>query len=484
MKMKEVTIIGGGLAGCEASLYLANHGVKVKLYEMKKLKKTPAQKSDYLAELVCSNSLKGTDKLSASGLLKLEMEKLGSSLIPLAKDCSVPSGGALSVDRDKFGETVTNLVKNHKNIEIIEQIVTKIDVNTPTIVACGPLIDGDLFKHLSELIGEDSCYYKERESKCEAFTESRHNLKTDGSTNEVGMIAQASISCDSNSSANCYFYDAIAPIVTLDSIDMQRAYWGNRYNKGETADYLNCLLNKEEYFTFYNELINAKTVELHEFEKLKVFEGCMPVEIMAKRGIDALRYGPMKPVGIRDERYEEKPYAVVQLRKENKEGSILNLVGFQTNLLFPEQKRVFSLIPALKNAEFIRYGTMHRNSYINAPKSLNEFSSLKKYPNIFIAGQLSGVEGYVESMASGLYSAINMLQYLQGKHMQSLPNTTMLGAIINYIAFSPEKNFQPMNANYGIVEAENMRDKEEKKKRILEKSMLEIDKFLTKLQEE
>ena len=435
MKEVEVTIIGGGLAGCEASLYLADRGVKVKLYEMKKIKKTPAQKSEYLAELVCSNSLKGTDSLSASGLLKLEMEKLGSSLIPLAKQCSVPSGGALSVDRDKFGETVTNLVKNHKNIEIIDQIVTKIDVNKPTIVACGPLIDGELFKHLSELIGEDSCY----------------------------------------------FYDAIAPIVTLESINMQRAYWGNRYNKGETADYLNCLLNKEEYFTFYNELINAKTVELHEFEKLKVFEGCMPVEIMAKRGIDALRYGPMKPVGIRDKRYEEKPYAVVQLRKENKEGSILNLVGFQTNLIFSEQKRVFSLIPALKDAEFIRYGTMHRNSYINSPKCLNEFSSLKKYPNIFIAGQLSGVEGYVESMASGLFSAINMLQYLREKPMQSLPSTTMLGAIINYIAFSPEKNFQPMNANYGIVDAENMRDKEEKKRRILEKSMNEINTFLTKL---
>lgn len=432
MKNKVVKIIGAGLAGCECALYLANKGVQVELYEMKTIKKTPAQKVDTLAELVCSNSLKSMDELSASGLLKIEMEKLGSTLIPLAKQNSVPSGGALSVDRDKFSLAVTNLINSNPNIKIINQVVTNIDVTTPTVVACGPLIDDELFSNIKNLIGDDSCY----------------------------------------------FYDAIAPIISLDSIDMSRAYWGNRYNKGETADYLNCLLSKQEYLDFYNELINAKTVELHEFEKLKVFEGCMPVEVLAKRDIDALRYGPMKPVGIRDERYEEKPYAVVQLRKENLIGDSLNMVGFQTNLLFGEQKRVFCMIPALKNAEFLRYGTMHRNSYINAPKCLNEYSQLKQYPNVFIAGQLSGVEGYVESMASGLYCAINMFQMLNDKPLVSLPSTTCLGAIQNYIAFASEKDFQPMNANYGVISSQNMRDKEQKKRNILNTSLQEIDKFI------
>ena len=434
---KEVVVIGAGLAGCEASLYLANLGVKVKLYEMKKVQRTPAQKMDDFAELVCSNSLKSNDILSASGLLKCEMLKLGSTLLKVANDCRVPSGGALSVDREKFAKNVTELIKNNNNIEIIDEKVDSFDLSYPTIVCAGPLIEEKLFAFLNEIVGENSCY----------------------------------------------FYDAIAPIVTEESIDMTRAYWGNRYNKGETADYLNCLLSKEEYLRFYNELINAKTVELHEFEKLKVFEGCMPVEILAKRGEDALRYGPMKPVGIRDERYNEKPYAVVQLRKENLMASALNLVGFQTNLLFGEQKRVFGLIPALKNAEFLRYGTMHRNSYINAPKALNQFSSLKKHPNIFIAGQLSCVEGYVESMASGLYCAINMYRLLNGKKQLSLPSTTVLGAIENYIYSASEKNFQPMNANYGIVDAENIRDKEQKKKNIYEKSMEEIDRFLEKIKE-
>ncbi|MBE7082263.1 MAG: methylenetetrahydrofolate--tRNA-(uracil(54)-C(5))-methyltransferase (FADH(2)-oxidizing) TrmFO [Clostridiales bacterium] len=437
MKNKNVTIIGGGLAGCEAALYLANAGVSVTLYEMKKVKKTPAQKSEFLAELVCSNSLKATDTLSASGLLKLEMEKLGSHLLPLAYDTCVPSGGALSVDREQFGQVVTKAIYEHPLIKVVDQVVTQIDTTKPCIVACGPLIDGELFNNLKTLIGDDSCY----------------------------------------------FYDAIAPIITAESIDMNYAYWGNRYNKGETADYLNCLMNKEEYFEFYNQLINAKTVELHEFEKLKVFEGCMPVEIMAKRGIDALRYGPMKPVGLRDERFSERPYAAIQLRKEDLLGDNLNMVGFQTNLTFPEQKRVFGLVPALKNAEFIRYGTMHRNSYINAPKCMNEYSQLKQFPNVFIAGQLSGVEGYVESMASGLYVAINMLQYLNQKPLVSLPSTTVLGAIQNYIAFASEKDFQPMNANYGIVQAENMRDKEEKKRRIKEKSLEEINNFLNKIKE-
>jgi len=437
LKTNEVIVIGAGLAGCEASLYLAKHGVKVKLFEMKKIKKTQAQKNTNFAELVCSNSLKADDVLSASGLLKKEMEMLGSSLIPIARDCKVPSGGALSVDRDKFAQKVTNEIQNNKNIQIIDSVVEDFDISSYCILACGPLIDDKLFKYLNSIIGED----------------------------------------------NCYFYDAIAPIVSCDSIDMTRAYWGNRYNKGETADYLNCLLNKEEYLLFYNELINAKKVELHEFEKLKVFEGCMPVEVLAQRGEDALRYGPMKPVGLKDERQDTKPYAAVQLRKENIDGSLLNMVGFQTNLTFGEQKRVFGLLPALKNAEFIRYGTMHRNSYINAPRVLNVYSSLKKYPNIFIAGQLSGVEGYVESMASGLYCAINCLRMIQGKNLVTLPSTTVLGAIQNYISSASELNFQPMNANYGIVSAENVRDKQLKKQKIYEKSVQEINNIIKLLEE-
>lgn len=431
----EAIVIGAGLAGCEASLYLANHNVNVKLYEMKKIKKTPAQKMTNFCELVCSNSLKSTDIYSASGLLKEEITLLGSKLIPIAKQCQVPSGGALSVDREKFAEQITKMIYEHPNIEVIDRVVEKIDTTKPTIIACGPLVDDTLFQNLKNLIGDDSCY----------------------------------------------FYDAIAPIVATDSIDMSRAYWGNRYNKGDTADYLNCLMNKDEYLTFYKELISAKSVELHEFEKIKVFEGCMPVEIMAKRGEDALRYGPMKPVGIKDERYDEKPYAVVQLRKENLNSDALNLVGFQTNLTFSEQKRVFGLIPALKNAEFLRYGTMHRNSYINAPKCLTKTFCLKKYKNIFIAGQLSGVEGYVESMASGLFAGINMLRYLQNKSPIELSSKTILGAIINNITTSPEKGFQPMNANYGIVDAENMRDKQEKKRRIYENSIKEINMVLDKI---
>lgn len=437
LKNKQVNIIGAGLAGCECALYLANKNIQVNLYEMKSIKRTPAQKSDNLAELVCSNSLKATDELSASGLLKLEMQKLGSNLLKFAYDSAVPSGGALSVDREKFSELITNAIKENLNINLIEQVVTNIDTTKPTVVACGPLIDNELFSNLQKLIGEDSCY----------------------------------------------FYDAIAPIISLDSIDMSRAYWGNRYDKGETKDYLNCLLTKDEYIAFYNELINAKTVQLHDFEKIKVFEGCMPVEILAKRDVDALRYGPMKPVGLKDDRMNERSYAGVQLRKENLLGDSLNMVGFQTNLLFSEQKRVFGMIPALKNAEFLRYGTMHRNSYINAPKCMNVYSQLKQYPNVFVAGQLSGVEGYVESMASGLYVAINMFRYLNNQELVSLPSTTVLGAIQNYIAQAPEKDFQPMNANYGIVDAENMKDKKAKKQNILEKSIQGIDIFLEKIKE-
>lgn len=434
MKECKVNVIGAGLAGSEAALFLAGLGVKVNLFEMKPKAKTPAHKLDGFCELVCSNSLKSEDIETASGLLKAELLKLGSKVLRLAKECAVPAGNSLSVDRHKFSESVTKLIKENSNINVCECAIEEINLAEPTIIATGPLTEEKLMNNLKKYIG----------------------------------------------GSNCYFYDAIAPIVTLDSIDFSRAFWGNRYNKGEgDGDYLNLPMNREEYTNFYNELVNAKTVELKEFEK--IFEGCMPIEVMAKRGFEAMRFGPMKPVGLYD-KAGEKPYAVVQLRKENEKGTMLNIVGFQTNLTFSEQKRVFGMIPALKNVEFIRYGVMHRNSFINAPLCLNACSQLREYPNIFIAGQLSGVEGYVESIGSGLVSAINMYRYINKKNLMPLPADTCMGGILNYIANSASPfNFQPMNANYGIIECNReFKDKKQKRLYIYENSMLEIDNFLHK----
>lgn len=434
MKECKVNVIGAGLAGSEAALFLADLGVKVNLFEMKPKAKTPAHKLDGFCELVCSNSLKSEDIETASGLLKAELLKLGSKVLRLAKECAVPAGNSLSVDRHKFSESVTKLIKENSNINVCECAIEEINLAEPTIIATGPLTEEKLMNNLKKYIG----------------------------------------------GSNCYFYDAIAPIVTLDSIDFSRAFWGNRYNKGEgEGDYLNLPMNREEYTNFYNELVNAKTVELKEFEK--IFEGCMPIEVMAKRGFEAMRFGPMKPVGLYD-KAGEKPYAVVQLRKENEKGTMLNIVGFQTNLTFSEQKRVFGMIPALKNVEFIRYGVMHRNSFINAPLCLNACSQLREYPNIFIAGQLSGVEGYVESIGSGLVSAINMYRYINKKNLMPLPADTCMGGILNYIANSASPfNFQPMNANYGIIECNReFKDKKQKRLYIYENSMLEIDNFLHK----
>ncbi len=435
MKECRVNVIGAGLAGSEASLYLANLGIKVCLFEMKPKIKTQAHKLDGFCELVCSNSLKSEDIETASGLLKAELLKLGSNVLKTAKDCSVPAGNSLSVDRYKFSNKVTQLIRENKNITVCECKVDEINLTEPTIVATGPLTDEALINNLKKYIG----------------------------------------------GSNCYFYDAIAPIVSLDSIDLSRAFWGNRYDKGNAeGDYLNLPMSKEEYTNFYNELVKAETVELKDFEK--VFEGCMPIEVMAKRGFEVMRFGPLKPVGLFDKSSGEKPYAVVQLRKENENGTMLNLVGFQTNLTFKEQKRVFSLIPALKNAEFIRYGVMHRNSYINAPLCLNNCGQLKEYPNIFIAGQLSGVEGYVESIGSGLFCAINMYRYINKKNLMPLPSTTCMGAIMNYIAcLASPFNFQPMNSNYGIIQCDKeFKDKKMKKRYIYENSMNEIDAFLHK----
>ena len=352
--MEFVSVIGGGLAGCEAAYQLLSKGYKVNLYEMKPKKYSPAHKYPNFAELVCSNSLKSEELSTSSGLLKGELTKLNSLLISIAKECKVPAGGALAVNREEFSDRVTKRLKEFENLNIINEEYTVIDTDIPTIIATGPLTSEALCIELQKLLGEEYLY----------------------------------------------FFDAIAPIVNFESIDFDIAYFGDRYGKG-TDDYINLPMSKEEYMAFYNELISAETVKLKDFENTKVFEGCMPVEVMAKRGVDTLRYGMLKPVGLINPRTGKTDYAVVQLRRETNNNDLFNMVGFQTNLTYPEQKRVFRLIPGLKDAEFYRYGVMHRNTFINAPKNINKYYQLKNYPNIFIAGQLSGVEGYIESIQRG-----------------------------------------------------------------------------------
>lgn len=406
---KIVNVIGGGLAGCECAYQLAKRGIKVRLFEQKPIKFSKAHSSENFAEIVCSNSFKSNEITNACGLLKQELRELDSLIIKTADKTKVPAGASLSVDRELFSQLITQEIKNNPNIEVVNECVENIDLNQITVVATGPLTDDKLAENLAKLVGEKSLY----------------------------------------------FFDAASPIVTLSSLDKNRYFVGNRYDKGEgnlLGDYINCTMTKDEYDVFYNELINAKTVELKEFENAKVFEGCMPVEVMAKRGYKTLLFGMLKPVGLFDKEHNLKPYAVLQLRKESNFNDLYNLVGFQTNLLFGEQKRVFSLIPALKNAEFVKYGVMHKNTYLNAPKVLNQFYQLKQYPNVFIAGQLSGVEGYVESTASGLNVALNVYQILQGKTPQEFSPKTSIGSLINYISHASEHNFQPMNANWGIIE--------------------------------
>lgn len=399
----EVNIIGAGLAGSEASYQLLKRGFKVNLYEMKPIKFSEAHKNPNFAELVCSNSLKSSDVTTAGGLLKEELRMLDSLLIKCADECAVPAGSALAVDREKFSELVTNKLKEFDNLNIIYGEVEKLDLSKPLIIATGPLTSEALSKEIGELIGN----------------------------------------------SYLYFFDAIAPIVSYDSIDFNTAFFQDRYGKGE-PDYINCPMNKEEYLNFYNELIKGEIVQLKDFENSKVFEGCMPVEVLAKRGVDALRFGPLKPVGLVDKN-GKMPYAVVQLRKETKNNDFYNMVGFQTNLLFKEQKRIFSLIPALKNVEFLRYGTMHRNTYINAPTCLNKDFSLKNHKNIFFAGQISGVEGYVESIMSGLVCGINMSRVLNGLETVDFSNTNMIGGITSYFQTARAENFQPISANMGLL---------------------------------
>ncbi len=425
--MEKITVIGGGLAGVEAALQIANMGIKVDLLEMKPKKRTPAHKSDNFAELVCSNSLKASRVDSAAGLLKEEMRRFGSVCMTAAEKCSVAAGGALAVDRDIFSEIITETIKNHPNITVKNEVVNELSIDGITVVATGPLTDGGLAESIAKL--------------CE--------------------------------SENLSFYDAAAPIVTKESVDFSSAFYASRYGKG-TDDYINCPMNKEEYELFHKELINAESALLSEFDKpLKVYEGCMPIEVLAKRGEDSIRFGPLKPVGLRDPKTGHRPWAVVQLRRENADGTLYNLVGFQTNLKFPEQNRVFSLIPALKNAEFMRYGVMHRNSFINSPKLLDNDLSLKKYPNIFFAGQLSGVEGYMESAASGIIAGINAVRRLKGEEPLVLPKFTMIGALLGYITDQTVENFQPMGANFGILPPleEKIRDKRERYMALAQRSL-------------
>lgn len=434
--MLKINVIGAGLAGSECALYLANRGYTVNLYDMKGEKLSPAHHSKNFAEIVCSNSLKSDDDTTASGVFKRELTLLGSTLLNTAYKVRVPAGQALAVDREAFSDIITNEIKENKNIKIHTEEIDYFEENAITIVATGPLTTDKMCNALKNKIGEDFLY----------------------------------------------FYDAASPIISSESIDMTKAFFASRYDKGD-ADYLNCAMDKNEYLTFYNELINAKTIELHDFEKNNVFESCMPIEIMAKRGEDAIRFGPLKPVGIKNPHSQNRPYAVVQLRKENNNGTMFNMVGFQTNLTFGEQKRVFSLIPGLENAEFLRYGVMHTNHYINFPKALDRYSRLKVDNNIYIAGQLSGVEGYVESIASGLYCAINVIRQLENKPLISFSADTIIGGLYNYLVNANITNFQPINANFGILNPINERDKTKRNSMYRDRALAEINKVLIQIKE-
>jgi len=423
-----ITVVGGGLAGSEATYQIAKRGIKVRLYEMKPNNFSPAHSNNNLAEIVCSNSFKSNLHTNACGLLKEELRNLDSLLIKVADEIAVPAGQALAVDREVFSKKVTETLENMENVEIIRQEVGKDGLSIENIakdgiviIATGPLTSNALSKQILELTGEN----------------------------------------------DLHFYDAAAPIIFKDSIDMNIAFYGNRYEQERAKDedveewkakqkndgdasYINLQMNKEEYEHFWNELVNAEVVELHQFEKREIFEGCMPVEVMAKRGIDTLRYGPLKPMGFTDPRTGYRPYALVQLRQDNKDATIYNIVGFQTNLKFGEQKRVFSMIPGLENAEFAKYGVMHRNTFINSTKLLDRTYQLKKNKNIYFAGQITGVEGYVESISSGLVAGINAVKQLKQEEKIEFSEYTMIGALAKYIS-TPNDKFQPMNANYGIL---------------------------------
>lgn len=416
MIMKKFTVIGAGLAGCESAWQIAEAGYNVTLLEMKPEKFSPAHKNKNFAELVCSNSLKASRIDSAAGLLKEEMVRLGSLTVPVARNCAVPAGGALAVDRNEFSQTVTDMINSHPNITVENKLVEEISLDDDEIliIATGPLTEGKLGEAIQNLCGD---YLS--------------------------------------------FYDAAAPIVMADSVDMQKAFGASRYDRGGDDDYINCPFNKAEYEAFIEELINAECAVVHDFD---VYEGCMPIEKLAKRGLDAPRFGPMKPVGLVDPNTGHRPWACVQLRRENSKGTMFNLVGFQTNLKFGEQKRVFSMIPGLENAEFVRYGVMHRNSFLNSPKLLNADFSLRSNPNIFFAGQITGVEGYMESAASGIMAGINAVRRAEGEEPLVLSEYNMIGALSQYISDESVTNFQPMGANFGVLPPiePKIRDKRER----------------------
>lgn len=428
MNDKKAVVIGGGLAGVEAAKQLSKRGVKVTLYEMKPRKFSPAHKSEKLAELVCSNSLKAERVGSAAGLLKAEMSLFGSVCVDAAYKAKVPAGGALAVDRDVFSDEITKSIENDENITLIREEITEILSDGIVIIAAGPLVSDSLAQKIGELCGKDFLS----------------------------------------------FYDAAAPIVTADSIDTENAFTQSRYDRGGEDDYINCPLDKAQYEEFYEALVNAESADLHSFDKRKdVYEGCMPIEVLASRGKDAMRYGPLKPVGLTNPKTGHRPWANLQLRKENKDGTMYNLVGFQTNLKFPEQKRVFSMFPALKNAEFVRYGVMHRNTFLNSPGLLSYDFSLKKDPRIYFAGQISGVEGYMESASSGILAGYNAARRIFGEEPILLPKITMMGALSQYISDETVKNFQPMGAAFGIIDPldERIKDKKERYETLAKRSL-------------
>ena len=433
-----INVIGAGLAGCEAAMQIASHGIKVHLYEMKPNKKTPAHHTEKYAELVCSNSLKAMRVESAAGLLKEEMRRLDSFLMTCADACKVPAGGALAVDRDIFSSLATEGIKSCELIEVYEEEVCEIPKDEITVVASGPLTSEPLAEYIREMFG-----------------------------------------------SSLSFFDAAAPIVTAESIDMEYAFCASRYDKGDGDDYINCPMNKEEYETFYNALISAERAPLHDCDvsNPKVYEGCMPIEVLASRGKDTMRFGPLKPVGLRDPRTGHRPWANLQLRRENSGGTMYNLVGFQTNLKFGEQKRVFSMFPALHDAEFLRYGVMHRNTFINSPRLLNASYSMRSDKRIFFAGQITGVEGYMESASSGIMAGLNAARSLLGKEPLVLPNTTVTGALARYISDETVTNFQPMGANFGMLPPlpEKIRDKSERYTAIAERGMRDLEEYLKSL---
>ncbi|MCM2674748.1 FADH(2)-oxidizing methylenetetrahydrofolate--tRNA-(uracil(54)-C(5))-methyltransferase TrmFO [Alkalicoccobacillus plakortidis] len=435
MEQPIITVIGAGLAGSEAAWQIAKQGIHVHLYEMRPVKQTPAHHTDKFAELVCSNSLRGNSLTNAVGVLKEEMRRLDSVIIASADQAAVPAGGALAVDRHDFADAVTQSVRNHPNITVFNEEIESIP-DGPTIIATGPLTSEGLSSSLRELTGEESLY----------------------------------------------FYDAAAPIIDAETIDRDKVYLKSRYDKGEAA-YLNCPMTEEEFDRFYDALVSAETVPLKEFEKEIFFEGCMPIEVMASRGRKTMLFGPMKPVGLDDPKTGKRPYAVVQLRQDNSSGTLFNMVGFQTHLKWGPQKEVFRLIPGLEQADFVRYGVMHRNTFLNSPKLLNRTYQFKEREDLFFAGQITGVEGYVESAAAGMIAGLNAARLVQGKELLVFPEETILGAMAEYITTEAKKNFQPINANFGLLKPldERIKVKKDRYEKLAERALTTIQNFMKEM---